>query len=893
MTFVPRFRRIARALLSALVATAVVPVAALAPAPQAAMAAPVTTAGLYAVDFVDANVGYAAGANGVVVKTVNGGASWTQVRSGGGHEFRGIGFASATDGWVVSLTGRVFGTTNGGTSWSELSADIADEFYVGEKFYSFARLSASEGIAFGGFTDSPGVGLHSYNFGNGSWLSGGTSPELWAGTYEPSPEQPPFPKLGLGEFYGADFISSTKGWAVGHDRYQGTPTPANAPIIWNYDRSRGSGSNAWARQTVTGTGPLYDVDFASANNGVAVGSAGKVYRTVNGGSTWTADSVGTADSLWGVELTTGNQAWAVGASGRIFRSTDGGDNWTMLTSPTGYQLEDIEWLGDNTAVAVGASGAIVKTTNGTTWTLSNDGVGTPVAPVMNTLTSSSHPSESAWVKNADVAAAWTASATSPATIAGYGVILDQSNSTVPSVQTTTQNSGTYTAASSGTFWLHVRAKDSTGAWSNTLHRQVKVDVTAPTPSFTPNPAGYAGSASIPLTASDPHSGVASVSYRVNGGDAVTTAGSSASVVISSVGNHEVTYWATDNVGNVAGETTKQVTVTEAVDPYVPEPVAVAGAGRYATAIESAKLVFDTPMAAGPDGNKWVVIASGTNWPDALAASGLAGALDAPLLLTTPDDLRGEVATYITQLGANRAAIVGGEAAVSAEVASDLAALVGGSANVKRYGAGSRYATAELIATKTVGVPGRSTWDTYAFVATGGNFPDALAAAPLSAFKGRPLYLAHPTNGISDATISAMKSNGVTRVFVLGGVSAVSSASVAKLNANGITVGGSDRWSGTDRYDTARVIAEKSIAEGLSPRFTGLATGTNFPDALAGGVAQGLSGSVLVLTSSTALSPAANTYLVKYKGQIEELRFFGGTAAVSTAVRQAAITAATP
>jgi putative cell wall-binding protein len=287
------------------------------------------------------------------------------------------------------------------------------------------------------------------------------------------------------------------------------------------------------------------------------------------------------------------------------------------------------------------------------------------------------------------------------------------------------------------------------------------------------------------------------------------------------------------------------------------------------------------------------VASGTNWPDALAASGLAGSLQAPLLLTKPAALSSTVKTYIQQLDADRIAVVGGTAAVSDAVATELATVVGGAANVQRYGGTTRYSTANLIAGITVTASGRPAWDHIAFLATGGNFPDALAAGPLSAAEGRPLYLAHPTTGVSDATIAAMLSADVQRVIVLGGPSVVSQASIDKIKAAGITIGTSDRWYGTDRYDTARVVAQNSLTAGLTASATGLATGEDFPDALAGGVSQGLSGSVLVLTKSATLSGAASTFLNSNAASIDEVRFFGGLAALSSGVRTAAITAATP
>lgn len=870
MTYVSMRGRIVRTSLSVLLALALVP--AIPGGPQPAYAG-VTTANLRCVDFVDSTTGFAAGEAGTILKTTDGGLTWNIVRGGDLLDFRSIDFVNATHGWAVSLTGTVVGTTNGGANWMTLSTDPLGPNYVLGRFYDVEFFGTTEGVAVGTAQDEPPFVLHTYNGGSGMWYR-----EMSAGTYEPPPELPSFPKVGLGEFYAIDYPVAGRAWAVGHDRYKG----ANKPVVWDYDSAR-TGTE-WYAQTITGTGPLYDVDFSSTTLGIAVGSGGRTYRTVNAGVTWTQVLVGQTVDLKGVTWGTTGTAWAVGGSGRIFGTANSGTSWTAQTSPTAAVLEDVAWLGGTTAVAVGASGTILRTTNGSTWEIPS----VPAAPVMTSVSSATHPVDT-WVKATTINAQWTATGTD---LTGYGVVLDQAATTVPAAVSTTATSGSYVASGSGTWWLHVAAKDSLGRWSAPWHRKALVDVTKPVAQFAPDSAGYAESANVPLTATDAHSLVKSVSYSVDGGSVTTVTGSSATVSVSGIGTYDVAYYATDNAGNASTEAHADVVVRAASGPPAQDPVA--GSNRYATAIEAAKTTFGAgPMPAGPDGHRWVVVALGANWPDALAASGLAGALEAPLLLTQPDTLPSEVGAYIAALGADRAAVVGGTAAVSQAVRTQLAALVGGSANVKGYGASNRYATAELVASTAVNATGRSAWDKIAFLSTGGNYPDALAAAPLAAAIGRPLYLADPAAGVSNATVSAMRSAGVERVIVLGGTAVVSQTTVNRIKAAGITIGTGDRWSGANRYDTARVVAEESIATGfLSAGETGLATGEGFADALAGGVAQGHAGGVLVLTESATLEYYARKFLTDHRASIQTLRFFGGTGALSTQVRVDAVSVAT-
>jgi putative cell wall-binding protein len=223
------------------------------------------------------------------------------------------------------------------------------------------------------------------------------------------------------------------------------------------------------------------------------------------------------------------------------------------------------------------------------------------------------------------------------------------------------------------------------------------------------------------------------------------------------------------------------------------------------------------------------------------------------------------------------------------VASALAKATG--STPLRYSDSNRYLTAATVAERTIGVPGRTAWDGTAFVATGGNFPDALAAAPVAAKMGWPLYLADPA-GMQGSLVTRMKAAGVKKVIVLGGTSAVSAATMNQLTAAGMPA---TRWSGSDRYDTARVVATNSLGaySGLTVGKLALATGENFPDALAGGVMQGLSGSVMLLSNGQTLSAPTAEMLSANKGKVSELRFLGGTSVLSTAVRQAALARVNP
>jgi hypothetical protein len=166
------------------------------------------------------------------------------------------------------------------------------------------------------------------------------------------------------------------------------------------------------------------------------------------------------------------------------------------------------------------------------------------------------------------------------------------------------------------------------------------------------------------------------------------------------------------------------------------------------------------------------------------------------------------------------------------------------------------------------------------VATGGDFPDALAAGPFSSSYVTPIFLANPyTDEISTAL---MKAAGVTDVRILGGPGAVSEAVELKLEAE--FPGRVSRLEGANRYTTAVVVAEWSEAGGLTWDNCSFATGEDFPDALTGGVMGDRKGGVLFITPSDDLHGAVANKLAAEKASIGGVYYLGGTDSLSDDVR---------
>lgn len=303
---------------------------------------------------------------------------------------------------------------------------------------------------------------------------------------------------------------------------------------------------------------------------------------------------------------------------------------------------------------------------------------------------------------------------------------------------------------------------------------------------------------------------------------------------------------------------------------------VEGTNRYSTAVAASRAAFADGSSAA------VIVASGENWPDALGASALAGALACPVLLTRADAAPSELVTEIRRLGAREIIIVGGTPAVSAGVERALGLAVS-SARVRRIGGDSRYGTSRMLAEEAAKLRGASD-DTTVFISTGANFPDALGASPISYAAKRPIILTRP-DLLSPEAVEAIRSVGAREAVILGSAGAVSQAVENELR----TLLGADRVTriaGANRYATAHAVAVYGRDNhGLSIKDAAVATGAGFPDALAGGAMAGKLGTVLFLTAPNLLDAQVTETLIANRQAMGKPRCLGSTAALGKVVRE--------
>lgn len=288
-----------------------------------------------------------------------------------------------------------------------------------------------------------------------------------------------------------------------------------------------------------------------------------------------------------------------------------------------------------------------------------------------------------------------------------------------------------------------------------------------------------------------------------------------------------------------GKYSASAAVTGTVTVLSPKVDRLAGADRYATAVAISKSAF-------PSTAPIVYVASGAGFADALGAAPAAARSGGPLLLTPKYQPPTVLLNELERLQPKKIIIVGGSGVVASSTAKAFAKI----APVTRLGGADRYATSRKVV--DYAFPGTTA---AVYVASGANFPDALAASAASGRFDSPVVL---TNGksLDSATSSLVKRLAPQKIRVAGGTGVVSNTvlgSLQKLAAD------TKRVAGVDRFGTGLAINKDAFSSG---KRVFLANGLNFPDALAGAAFAGGTSSPLYLSQQNCLAKGTRNELLR-------------------------------
>lgn len=301
------------------------------------------------------------------------------------------------------------------------------------------------------------------------------------------------------------------------------------------------------------------------------------------------------------------------------------------------------------------------------------------------------------------------------------------------------------------------------------------------------------------------------------------------------------------------------------DPKAAPAVSVerlAGNDRYETAVAISKssIADDVTVPVA-------YVASGTGFADALSAGPAAAAKGGPVLLVDPNFVPAATMNELKRVKPAEIVVVGGTPSVSDDVASALEAV----APVTRIGGADRFETSRLIADDAF--PAAQS----AYFATGRNFPDALSAGAAAGVTGAPVVLvdgASPT--IDEATAALLDSLGVYSVKVLGSPASIRAEIDDAVQATGRAV---ERIAGEDRFRTSYLINASASFPSRTTAY--LATGLNYPDALAGAAAAAKAGSPLYVTMPSCVTPELRSAL--NSGEVKRIVLLGGAPSLSNGI----------
>jgi putative cell wall-binding protein len=277
-----------------------------------------------------------------------------------------------------------------------------------------------------------------------------------------------------------------------------------------------------------------------------------------------------------------------------------------------------------------------------------------------------------------------------------------------------------------------------------------------------------------------------------------------------------------------------------------------GADRYETALQVALKGWDS-------GSNEMILATGANYPDALAGAPLSYHKDAPILLTSKHTLHPSAEKGIKELDVKKVTILGGSGVISDNVVEEIKDL---GVSVTRISGKDRYETAVAISKS---LPNHDA----AVVVSGKNYPDALSIASIAAQEGYPILLSEKET-IPASTLA--QANTYKENYVIGGTGVISQSVLTKLNHP-------TRISGMNRYETNASIIQNFNVHTGSVFF---ATGTQFADALTGSSLAAYKGEPLLLTPPDRLHPAIKDLMIDYT---YDVKILGGTKAIQPKVEK--------
>lgn len=263
------------------------------------------------------SVCFAVGNEGVVMKSTDGGDTWSVLNSGVTSDLRDVYFTSVMHGFAVGADGTCIVTLDGGNTWSVVDLSVSNTLR------SIQFVNEDSGWIVG----NNGVVFHTSN-GGLTWTQqvSGVS-ETITSVY---------------------FVNENLGWACGF----------NGLILHTIN-----GGVSWNTQVSNTSNNLFAISFATEFTGMCVGANGTILRTIDGGSNWFAVESNTSYPLYAALFIDEENAYTAGGGGTILKSTSGGSSWEAEEYITSQGLKGMARSSEEIFIC-GESGKVLRSYDG-------------------------------------------------------------------------------------------------------------------------------------------------------------------------------------------------------------------------------------------------------------------------------------------------------------------------------------------------------------------------------------------------------------------------------------------------------------------------------------------------------------------------------------------------
>ncbi|MES2618100.1 MAG: YCF48-related protein [Bacteroidota bacterium] len=374
---------------------------------------------LNAVYMINSNDGFAAGVNGGVFKTSDGGVNWLQIATGTVVNFKRLYFKTTSQGIALANNGKLYATVNGGNTWTVVSIigsynDISIYDLSNGKGYAAGDNGLLAYIDFANISNGKLVQKKinqantSQNFAGVSALSiseiylasSGTNELLKAEIIGDKVKYAVFGTIsGVTGYSGIKFASTNKGAVLTNTgkiynciysgSYSFTDISHSGATYADFAFYGSSGdlyalnvssnsvlyktNSTWtSTMAILGSNSLTETGLALYKDNssiIAVGALGANAKFNTGSNTWSNNSANTNPlklrDVFEVPTTSGtttNTVYATGDDGTLLKSTDGGSTWQMINTGTALQLNSCAFSSTTDGIVAGNNGVLLKCT---------------------------------------------------------------------------------------------------------------------------------------------------------------------------------------------------------------------------------------------------------------------------------------------------------------------------------------------------------------------------------------------------------------------------------------------------------------------------------------------------------------------------------------------------